>query len=221
MTEQEWLDCKDPRRLLQFAGAKTSSRKLRLFACACCRHLWRFFKGLPRSRRALEVSERYADGQATKAELRAGRKQARGCELCAACTDALEAALRTSDSAAYEARLLTLQSPVRDHIIEGSDVHTAAANRLAQEEERAQSNLLREIVGNPFRPMTLDTAWRTPPTLAVARTVYEDRRFDDLPLLADALEEEGCTDEAILAHLCGPGPHVRGCWALDGLLGRG
>jgi hypothetical protein len=68
--------------------------------------------------------------------------------------------------------------------------------------------------------VTFEPAWCTPQALALARTAYEERRFEDLPLLADALEEAGCTDEAILSHLRGPGPHVRGCWALDLVLGR-
>jgi hypothetical protein len=79
---------------------------------------------------------------------------------------------------------------------------------------------LREILGNPFLPVAIDPIWHTPQALALARTAYEERRFEDLPLLADALEEAGCTDAAILAHLRGPGPHVRGCWVVDLVLGK-
>src|SRR4051812_28690012 len=106
MTDDEWLRCTDPRPMLASLRGQASPRKLRLFACACCRHVWRYFKGLPRSKGAVGVSERYADGLATRAELRAARKRARGCELWTLSTDALEAALRTADSAAYEVRLL-------------------------------------------------------------------------------------------------------------------
>jgi hypothetical protein len=80
---------------------------------------------------------------------------------------------------------------------------------------------LRDIFGNPFQTVSFDPTWRTPSVVALARTAYEERRFEDLPLLADALEEAGCTDEAILAHCRGPGPHVRGCWVVDLLLARG
>jgi hypothetical protein len=80
--------------------------------------------------------------------------------------------------------------------------------------------MLREIFGNPFRPVSIDPIWRTPQALALARTAYEERRFEELPLLADALEEAGCTDEAILAHCRGLGPHVRGCWVVDLVLAR-
>jgi hypothetical protein len=72
----------------------------------------------------------------------------------------------------------------------------------------------------PFRPVALDPAWRTPNVVALARTVYADRAFDHLPVLGGALEETGCTDAGILSHLRGPGPHVRGCWVLNLLLGK-
>jgi hypothetical protein len=80
--------------------------------------------------------------------------------------------------------------------------------------------LLRDICGNPFRPVTLDPAWTTPTVVQLARSLYEERRFQDLPVLADALEEAGCQDQSILEHLRSTGPHVRGCWPLDLILGR-
>jgi hypothetical protein len=76
-----------------------------------------------------------------------------------------------------------------------------------------QCPLLRDIFGPlPFRPIPFDPAWRTPAARKLARAIYDDRRFNDLPILADALEEAGCDDPDILSHLRGPGPHVRGCW---------
>jgi hypothetical protein len=82
---------------------------------------------------------------------------------------------------------------------------------------------LREVFGNPFAPVVLDLAWLawqngTIPRLA--RGTYDERAFDRLPILADALEEAGCDDADILGHLRGPGPHARGCWPLDLLLGK-
>jgi hypothetical protein len=87
----------------------------------------------------------------------------------------------------------------------------------------AQADILRDLFGNPFRPVSVDPAWRaweggTIPRLA--RVLYDARRFEDLPVLADALEDAGCSDEALLSHCRTPGPHVRGCWALDLLLGK-
>ena len=82
---------------------------------------------------------------------------------------------------------------------------------------------LRDIFGNPFRPAPLDPTWLrwnedTIPRLAQA--IYDERRFQDLPILADALEEAGCTSGDILEHCRGPGPHVSGCWVVDLLLGK-
>jgi hypothetical protein len=86
----------------------------------------------------------------------------------------------------------------------------------------------RDIVGNPFRPAVFDLAWLTPTVVGLATAVYEGRLLpsgeqdlDRLAVLSDALEEAGCDDADILGHLRSPGPHVRGCRALDILLGQG
>jgi hypothetical protein len=89
-------------------------------------------------------------------------------------------------------------------------------------ERREQAALLRDVFGPlPFRQVRIDPSWRTPNVVALAATSYEERRFDDLPVLADALDEAGCDDPEILGHLRQPGPgHIRGCWALDLVLGK-
>lgn len=87
-------------------------------------------------------------------------------------------------------------------------------------EEVVQVALLRDTFGNPLRPVIADPAWLTSTAVALARTIYEERAFDRLPILADALEEAGCDNADVLTHLRGDGPHVRGCWALDLVLGR-
>jgi hypothetical protein len=83
-------------------------------------------------------------------------------------------------------------------------------------------DLLREIFGNPFRTVTVNPAWLAADGGAVAkraRAVYDQHRFDDMPLVADVLARVGCTDADILSHCRTPGVHVRGCWVLDVLLG--
>jgi hypothetical protein len=80
--------------------------------------------------------------------------------------------------------------------------------------------LVREIFGNPFRPAALSLSWLTPTATALAAAIYHERRFADLPMLADALEEAGCSSADVLAHCRQPVPHVRGCWVLDLLLGK-
>jgi hypothetical protein len=83
-----------------------------------------------------------------------------------------------------------------------------------------QAALLREVVGNPFRPVPVSPAWLTADVLRLAADAYQNNALEQLPILADALEEAGCDASELLAHLRGPGPHVRGCWALDLVLGR-
>jgi hypothetical protein len=91
-------------------------------------------------------------------------------------------------------------------------------------EEAAQADLLRCVVGNPFRPAPIAApswlTWAGGTVVMLARSIYDGRAFDQLPILADALEEAGCTDRDILAHLRGPGPHCRGCWSVDLMLGK-
>jgi hypothetical protein len=88
-------------------------------------------------------------------------------------------------------------------------------------ERAVQANLLRDIFGDPFRPVAFDPAWRSEAAVALARAAYEAGNFTLLPILADALEEAGCDHPDVLAHCRGPGPHVRGCWVVDGVLGKG
>jgi hypothetical protein len=87
--------------------------------------------------------------------------------------------------------------------------------------------LLREVVGNPFRFPPVDPAWLNDAVVSLARAAYCERTLpagtlhaDRLAVLSDALEESGCNDQQFLAHLRSGGPHVRGCWALDLVLGK-
>jgi hypothetical protein len=80
--------------------------------------------------------------------------------------------------------------------------------------------LFHDVFGNPFHPVALDPSWRTEAVVGLARGMYESRDFAPMPVLADALEDAGCADAAILAHCRGEGPHVRGCWVVDLVLGK-
>jgi hypothetical protein len=87
-------------------------------------------------------------------------------------------------------------------------------------ERAAQADLLRCIIGNPFHSITFDSARLTGKVIPLAQAIYDGRAFDRMPELADALERAGCDNAEILAHCRGPGPHVRGCWVVDLLLGK-
>ncbi len=120
---------------------------------------------------------------------------------------------------AQEAATVAVELPIRKAVQAGQTPDSAKANAGAP--ARADvCGMLREVFGNPFRPASLDPRWLTPTVVDLARAIYEDRVFERLPILADALMDAGCDNEAILQHCRGPGPHVRGCWVVDAILGR-
>lgn len=83
-----------------------------------------------------------------------------------------------------------------------------------------QCRLIRDIFGNPFRPVTFDVEWRSSTAVALAKQIYASRDFSTMPILADALQDAGCENGDILKHCRKPGTHVRGCWVVDGILGQ-
>jgi hypothetical protein len=197
MTEAEWLACTDPQPMLEFLRGKASDRKLRLFAVACCRRIWHLLTD-DRSRQALQVAERFADGLATDEERNYFRHLPS--------SSSADAATRASVARFAES--------------------TEAAADLAHAEGGSpdcipQCHLLRCLFGTlAFRPVILDPAWRTATGTMLAQAIYDDRAFDRMPILADALEDAGCTNQDILAHCRSSGKHVRGCWVVDLLLDK-
>jgi hypothetical protein len=96
-----------------------------------------------------------------------------------------------------------------------------AMHSVGQIEKLAQLATLRDIFGNPFRPAAFDPAWRTSDVLLLARGIYEDRAFERMPILADALQDAGCDSADILSHCSdATAAHVRGCWVVDRVLGK-
>ena len=87
-------------------------------------------------------------------------------------------------------------------------------------ERSYQCELLRDIFGNPFRLVIVDSSWLTSTVIAIAQTIYDEGRFEAMPILADALENVGCANDDILEHCRSGGEHVRGCWAVDLVLGK-
>lgn len=217
MTEREWLVSGDPAPMLGYLRQQqTSERKLRLLACACCRRIWNMLPD-PASRLAVEVAERFADDRASLVEL--GRAR----------TQAVKAA-RGAGWAAYWAANVKASGPICNVFDAASIVsqqvvkHTEAeyAADLANEFRR-QVTLVYEVFGNPFRPGRLDDyclAWEGGLVRRLAEGIYEDRAFECMPVLGDALEDAGCSDAAVLSHCRGSAEHVRGCWVLDMILGR-
>jgi len=84
----------------------------------------------------------------------------------------------------------------------------------------SRAHFLRDIFGNPFRPVSFEPAWRTSNVVSLAKSMYESRDFSAMPILSDALQDAGCDHADILDHCRGPEPHVRGCWVVDLVLGK-
>jgi hypothetical protein len=104
-----------------------------------------------------------------------------------------------------------------ERTVRNSDVEWAEIRLVA---DKPLLEFFRDITGNMFRSGKTDTNWLTETAVSLATGIYGDRAFDRLPLLADALQDAGCTDAELLGHLRSPGPHVRGCWAVDLVLGK-
>jgi hypothetical protein len=94
------------------------------------------------------------------------------------------------------------------------------SNTFKMDERKEQTTLIRDIFGNPFRPININPSWLTSTVLALAHQMYDSRDFSPMPILADALQDAGCDNEEVLKHCRGPGPHIRGCFVLDLLLGK-
>ncbi|AMV29180.1 hypothetical protein VT84_32600 [Gemmata sp. SH-PL17] len=80
--------------------------------------------------------------------------------------------------------------------------------------------ILHDILGNPFHPIAVDPSWLASDVRILAEGIYQERAFDRMPILADALQDAGCDNDDILNHCGGDGPHVRGCWVVDLVLGK-
>jgi hypothetical protein len=231
VTESGWLTSADAQAMLAFlqGSGRASDRKFRLFAVACCRSVWPHYRD-EASRKAVEVAEGFSDGEVSEEELH---------EAGEAAGDAPWSAIRAGDSYGEAVAHAAVWATARD-----AGTAAEVASRFARgcdqekkrpdgsflatrpEEELRQAGLLRDIFGPlPFRPVAVPAAvlaWNGGCIVKLATAIYQDRDFacERMGVLADALEEAGLTDEALVAHLRSPGPHVRGCWAIDALLNR-
>jgi hypothetical protein len=205
VTEAEWLASGDPQAMLQFLheSGKASERKLRLFACAWCRSRgWDGHRDWYVIEVAVNTAEKYADGAILSDRFAAAGEKLRLYGLYHATSEETQVADRILSLEAGEAALAAIRAEDR--------LPDAAA-------------LLREIFGNLSHKVSIATSslrWNDWTVVDIAQAIYDDRAFDRLPLLADALEDAGCVDAQLLGHLRKPGPHFRGCWAVDLLLAK-
>jgi hypothetical protein len=247
MTEADWLDCTDPTSMLEFLRGKASERTMRLFAVACCRRIWPW---LPKpGRKAVTIAEGHAEGLRSLEELQQAHRRVSGGRrspdnlaeralrvaawATASGPDAAERAAH--DAAEFVAHRAVAESgrPIvwaRKACGEARErerrqqVRTQQAYRDGSWTERAwQTAVLRCLAGNLVCPTAMEPRWLDwggGLVVAMGRAIREGKTFEQLPILADALEEAGCSEQAILDHCRGAGPHVRGCWCLSLILGK-
>jgi hypothetical protein len=219
MTESDWQNAADPQAMLHFlrTSGQLSERKARLFAVACCRRVWCLLDQVGTA--AVAVAERYADGATNAEELQ----------------EAVYLTEHSADGLAHYPDYIRTAGWAAHAAVVGDTVGAAdlvAESAGPEEKVVVQPVLLHDLFGPlPFRPITVAPAllrWHDGTVVRLAHAAYDGRRLpagilepDRLAVLADALEEAGCGDREILAHLREPGAeHVRGCWCVDAILGR-
>ncbi len=210
MTEEEWLACNDPEVMLRFGW--TPARKRRLFAVACCARIANVMTEY--GQKAVDAAEAFADGAMDAREL-ARIRLLIGYPEAARRGSAADAARAASAQVELIGAVDTAMHAVRACV-------TSPAQQDGQRaaERAAQTALIRDIFGNPFRPITFSPEWRTDTAVALARTMYDSRDFSAMPILADALQDAGCDNTDVLNHCRDPQQvHVRGCWVVDLVLG--
>jgi hypothetical protein len=222
MTENDWLNADNPEPLVAFAWENLAAgtwrqRKYRLLAVACCRRIQELFE-YDEMFQALDIAERHADGHALEMELRCASAEL-VCE-----SKSRQGAPYTPQNAAIEATSCALMPSLRDVLgavfTWSAGAEATGGTAIAERPATIQAELARCVFGNPFRSVTFAPDWRTPDVMALARTIYEERAFDLMPVLGDALEDAGCTDPDILDHCRGDDYHTRGCWVVDLILGK-
>jgi hypothetical protein len=249
VTEAEWLACKSPFDMLDAVERIAArDRKFQLFSIAAARLAWSQ-AGESRPAECLDVAEKWADGLCDDATADAALLTALGEDVTSGTGANRRRALHLAGNALMPGGYFTALDAVMWFAdAEGwdDDIRVQLCGYLrclfgcglsAPPRRRLTAVLvglakalggspLQEVPDDdrPFRPRPrapFDPAWLTSTALALARGIYDDRAFDRLPILADALEEAGCDDAEVLGHCRGPGPHVRGCWVVDMLLGMG
>lgn len=225
MKEKEWRASADGDALVRYWGSKFTERTARLLMLACCQRVRRYFRheALASALQRLEKHCANPDKPNEPFEGDAARRAYRACNRIASG--------RVRDPgrgvafgvlAAVEPNSIAEELEEDFEFLTYSCVHDIA-HSLSDEHEAecaAQADIVRDILGNVFRPVTFDPAWRTTDAVALARQMYKTQKFAGMPILADALQEAGCEDEQVLAHCRDTAlAHVRGCWVLDAVLG--
>jgi hypothetical protein len=219
MTEEEWLAESHPRSMLEFREDVRYARQWQLFLCACARRQWQSLVDV-RLRAQVELHESHADSMIPDSVVEnAARVLFEGFGYGEGAGGA--ASSQELSTLVVHGTGLT-ESRFDDALQAAIGVYDAAAELSGSpnKEYAAQAELIRDIFGNPFRPVSFSPDWRTSTAVALAQQMYDSRDYSAMPILADALQDAGCDNADVLGHCRGPGPHVRGCWVVDLVLGK-
>lgn len=231
MTESEWLHSIVVEELISAPEVYSTLRKAALLGVAWFRQISDSVS-LTDLNWSVGVLEKMADGKATQQEVNdADRATDFDYNVTTGSAAWITKVYKTCN--AYPAswavyNLLTQISPsqspsTRGRLWEFMDLPWTGFLQLSYSGDKPYPDFiefLRCILGNPFRPITFDDSWRSETAVALASAIYDERAFDRLPILADALQEAGCDHPDVLEHCRGMGPHARGCWVVDGVLGK-
>jgi hypothetical protein len=243
MTEAEWLACGDPVPMLNFLQGGIIAlvdelptpesrasmrdflqgngrhRKLGLLALDCCNRV-KAALTQEGSRRSVEILEQYLEGKAGRRRLEATIWDAVAARNAVDASGTVDRRTTHAQRAAAHVVCVAIANGVAEAIQESSLVLSWLGFPDPNEVKALQSEVIRCLFGNPFRPVTFSPEWRTDTALTLARQMYESPDFGAMPILADALQDAGCEDAAILEHCRGGEPHCRGCWVVDLILGK-
>ncbi len=219
MTEAEWLACDDPRPLAEWVRDETPSRRYRLLNCACCRSLAPWFINNQLGE-CVGRAELFADSVLTERTFAKWGKLAdtlgRGAYGHSAAFVRVTEAVR----GLFSYRLISYPANWDAWRVLCVDL-AACGEPFCSEAPELVRRLLRDIFGNPFRPVAFSPEWRTSTAFAIAAQMYESHDFSAMPILADALQDAGCDSADILDHCRDEKQfHVRGCWVVDLVLGK-
>lgn len=227
MTEAEWNAHTDPMPMLRFLRGKASDRKLRLFVCACCRHVLESRPSIDHDLQgALTIAENLADGLLNQKEALQARCQLESISPYSEKWSAFSAVSAALDKEVSLAAECAVRHSVNHFGCSKTEHPTFLARilRIGQLAPRKPlfqpAAIVRDMFGNPFRPVSTNPSWLIPTVTDLARSIYQQRAFERLPTLADALIDAGCNNEAILNHCQDGGEHCRGCWVVDLVLGK-
>jgi hypothetical protein len=235
-TEETWLTTWRPKELLAIISRGHdvlppkeffSERKLRLYATACCYRIQKHFEEY--EWKLVEACELFADGVGNYEHLKEQAEYAIRFDsrrpAASAAIDAVGSQRRDSDPKGCWVYQKNAERVAHECALQAAKIYPSTGrltekSKETQRELAAQADLLREVFGNPFRPVAFLPAWWTDTALSLARQMYASREFSAMPILADALQDAGCDNADILDHCRGPGPHIRGCWVIDLVLGK-